>query len=1298
MRISLKKAVSFIATFAILFNSLVAPLSVLAQEVTPEPTPTPKTIIEATAIPTATPDATPTEITTPTPEATPEIVNLVTPVPTETPVATQTPESNSTDSTTLTTSPSAQPTTTPTFTPVPQVEDATISTTVVTTNIFPSTVQNDLFKLITDKIDYTPTEVAIISGSNFDGNKTYGLTVSSTDDPATSTTVDITTDGNGSFRYNYQLDDKYRPNYLVEVRDNLVIVANTTFKDSRWVIGATVNGGPTTTVLVGSNVDVITQVLTFNGLLDWNNDWRSTSYTVEGNSPVCVDTTNHNNTGVHTESFTITAPSAVGMYDVTFKAFSNDSCSAGGNILTSLSLTLVDAITTIDTVSPVIVMNGSTPISVELGSSYVDAGATATDNVDGDITGSIVTNNTVDTNVVGSYTVKYDVNDLSGNAAVQVVRTVEVRDTIAPSIPADGLPNDTILDTNNFDFTWDASSDLSPIIYEYQASRNPAQTVDGVLKTGLWHSGTLPSNMIHSSGASDGIWYWQVRAKDAYNNYSTWSPVWNVMLDTTNPTNPGTPIADKTTPTNQSLVTWTWTASSDATSGIQQYLWNLWHNSSNVLSGNTTSTSATINLSAYGDGQFVFDVAAEDNAGNQSSTTTSSSLELDTVAPAAPILNSPINNYFTQGIAFNQTWFPVSDATLYEYQSCYVDPGDVNGPCTSIKYSQTLTGTTKSVGAGQPDSHFWWRVRARDAANNWGSWSESRELTIDNTAPNVPTLTSPSNNSFVNTSGLVMRWNVVTDISSPVTYNYRSFWLGGSYGPVSTGTNNFINASGTPENVYTWQVRACDSVGNCSMWTPTWTVTVDNTAPTVVSIDSDGQTYNLATITPHTIKVTFSENIANIPYISVHSVPVGTQIVNNCSDSDAKTFCFNYSVLLDQEETHTIYISDAQDVARNTMALNSSHYFYVDTIAPTATINYSTTNWTNGNVVATLNPSEPITITNNSGSDTYTFSENGFFTFEFVDAAGNTGSETASVSNIDKVNPSGSWITPTNGLTISGIVPIEFNATDDLSGIKSIVYQYQRADGADTFHDIIGTDWNTTSLPLDNYTLRAVVTDNADNTANFDITVGVAAIISAEDGMGNGHTTAVISWTTDRPTKSRVVYDTMSHPTPDLTDPNLGYASSTDTYNADPKVLTHLVTLSGLSAGTRYYYRTISEGSPAAISSQHYINTLTYAGTPESSNNSGGSATVLGMSTTGSTSWSKLTYAKTSNIEDDVLGAETDATVSSSPTPSGIEISNENRLNILKWIITHKTISFGFLFILILIAYLTYKYTKKGNH
>ena len=75
-----------------------------------------------------------------------------------------------------------------------------------------------------------------------------------------------------------------------------------------------------------------------------------------------------------------------------------------------------------------ITLLGDADVSVEFGSLYVDAGATALDDVDGDLTSSIVVGgDVVDTGVLGDYTITYNVSDAATNPAVEVTRTVHVR-------------------------------------------------------------------------------------------------------------------------------------------------------------------------------------------------------------------------------------------------------------------------------------------------------------------------------------------------------------------------------------------------------------------------------------------------------------------------------------------------------------------------------------------------------------------------------------------------------------------------------------------------------------------------------------------------------------------------------------------------------------------------------------------------------------------------------------------------------------------------------------------------------
>lgn len=81
----------------------------------------------------------------------------------------------------------------------------------------------------------------------------------------------------------------------------------------------------------------------------------------------------------------------------------------------------------VDTTPPVIKLKGAPSITIEMGTSYLDAGATAHDNVDGDITSKIIiTNANINTFVLGTYQINYDVSDSSGNRANRVTREVKV--------------------------------------------------------------------------------------------------------------------------------------------------------------------------------------------------------------------------------------------------------------------------------------------------------------------------------------------------------------------------------------------------------------------------------------------------------------------------------------------------------------------------------------------------------------------------------------------------------------------------------------------------------------------------------------------------------------------------------------------------------------------------------------------------------------------------------------------------------------------------------------------------------
>ena len=78
-----------------------------------------------------------------------------------------------------------------------------------------------------------------------------------------------------------------------------------------------------------------------------------------------------------------------------------------------------------DTVAPTITLVGPSTINIEEGDSFTDAGASASDDVDGDISSSITTSGSVDASTPGTYILTYSVSDAAGNS-VELTRTIIV--------------------------------------------------------------------------------------------------------------------------------------------------------------------------------------------------------------------------------------------------------------------------------------------------------------------------------------------------------------------------------------------------------------------------------------------------------------------------------------------------------------------------------------------------------------------------------------------------------------------------------------------------------------------------------------------------------------------------------------------------------------------------------------------------------------------------------------------------------------------------------------------------------
>ena len=233
---------------------------------------------------------------------------------------------------------------------------------------------------VTVQVGDTYTDAGATATDNYDGDLTSSIV---TVNPVDETTV-------GTYTVTYNVTDA-NGNAAVEVTRTVNVVDTT-------IPVITLVGDATVTIEVGDTYTDAGATATDN----YDGDITSSIVTV---NPVDTDT--------------------VGTYTVTYNV-----TDANGNSAVEVTRT----VNVVDTTIPVITLVGDATVTIEVGDTYTDAGATATDNYDGDLTSSIVTVNPVDTDTVGTYTVTYNVTDANGNTAVEVTRTVNVVDTTIPVI------------------------------------------------------------------------------------------------------------------------------------------------------------------------------------------------------------------------------------------------------------------------------------------------------------------------------------------------------------------------------------------------------------------------------------------------------------------------------------------------------------------------------------------------------------------------------------------------------------------------------------------------------------------------------------------------------------------------------------------------------------------------------------------------------------------------------------------------------------------------------------------------
>ncbi|MDD3002887.1 MAG: MBG domain-containing protein, partial [Candidatus Shapirobacteria bacterium] len=198
------------------------------------------------------------------------------------------------------------------------------------------------------------------------------------------------------------------------------------------VIGTDSAGNTFTDTSKTITIDHVGPVITLNGVTE--NIEVGTFYTEFGATAIDA-----------VEGLITTTPSGsvnttvVGTYTITYTATD----------MTGNTTTATRIVNVVDTTKPVITRIGLDTVNLEIHTLYTDAGVTASDNYDNNLTSSIIIDTTnINKDIVGTYTVNYNVADTHGNQAIQITRIVNVVDSvdtafnvISDSLSTNGIDN-----------------------------------------------------------------------------------------------------------------------------------------------------------------------------------------------------------------------------------------------------------------------------------------------------------------------------------------------------------------------------------------------------------------------------------------------------------------------------------------------------------------------------------------------------------------------------------------------------------------------------------------------------------------------------------------------------------------------------------------------------------------------------------------------------------------------------------------------------------------------------------------
>ena len=521
-----------------------------------------------------------------------------------------------------------------------------------------------------------------------------------------------------------------------------------------------------------------------------------------------------------TESGDTVNTNVPGTYTIRYNAVDS-----AGNHATEVTRTVIVS----DTTSPIITLTGDAVVNIEVGENYDDAGATATDTNDGVLTVT-ESGDTVNTNVPGTYTIRYNAVDSAGNHATEVTRTVIVSDTTSPIITLTGDAVVNIEVGENYD----------------DAGATATDTNDGVLT--VTESGdTVNTNV-------PGTYTIRYNAVDSAGNHATEVTRTVIVSDTTSPiiTLTGDAVVNIEVGENYDDAGATATDTNDGVLTVTE-------------SGDTVNTNVP--------GTYTIRYNAVDSAGNHATEVTRTVIVSDTTSPVITLTGDAVVNI--------------------EVGENYDDAGATATDTNDGVLTVTESGDT--VNTNVPGTYTI-RYNAVDSAGNHATEVTRTVIVSDTTSP-IITLTG----------------DAVVNIEVGENYDDAGATATDTNDGVLTVTESGDTVNTNVPGTYTIRYNAVDSAGNHATEVTRTVIVSDTTSPVITLIGSNNiQIYE------------------GIPYYDA-----GATAIDNGTDDLTDSIIIT---VLNDTDTNGIELSDISEMER-----------YVDTSAlSTYTIKFNVAD-NNGN-------------------------------------------------------------------------------------------------------------------------------------------------------------------------------------------------------------------------------------------------------------------------------------------------------------------------------------------------------------